>query len=68
MGCFEPTSGRPKPLNGTLVDCAGDRSCSAKIQHFRTIAEARARARLLGLAGEYEQLADALAGPEPRRP
>ena len=38
---------------------------------FREIAkmetQPRARARLLELAGEYEQLADALAGPEPRR-
>jgi hypothetical protein len=43
-----------------------------RAERFREIAkmemQPRARARLLGLAGEYEQLADALAGPEPRRP
>jgi hypothetical protein len=43
-----------------------------QVERFREIAnmetQPRARARLLGLAGEYEQLADALAGPEPRRP
>jgi hypothetical protein len=36
-GLFRTNERQTKALNGTLVDRAGDRSCSAKIQHFRTM-------------------------------
>jgi hypothetical protein len=43
-----------------------------RAEHFREIAkmetQPRARARLLELAGEYEQLVDDLAGQKTRRP
>jgi hypothetical protein len=59
--------GRPPRL-----ECDRAARYHERAERFREIAkmemQPRARARLLGLAGEYEQLADALAGTRPQRP
>jgi hypothetical protein len=60
--------------NGRVARLECDRAARyhERAERFREIAKMetrpRARARLLELAGQYEQLVDDLAGPGPRRP